>query len=520
MRKLPEIYSVVCFLTLIFYPSVSSAHPLDVTYTTLVPQNDYVDGKTYIHPFELGQLAGANNINIQIKDEFSGLSIVLFQYFRNNFEIFSAGKKLDLLDVQHEQKDLPDILADGIYLFFKIPKQDVYELKVSLFLEFSCTQSNKLILLNEAAKPVPGRPEIIFTQRRQSWILNLQQPNFSADFDDHSDQDKDGLSDHLEFLFGTDATLADTDDDGFSDFEEIYMGWDPHYPKNVEGQRSMYLNQMSRLNSSYKSSPGFSDSARYYQTGEPVVMVPTPKQGASLSSVLNSEPNFLTFPMDHFISRMQHRMGERFLQHQFLLFLVFLFGLIHVFGLNIRRHKLFRPFSNFTIPPISKIIKFVLIHMSDVLGTSIVLLYLLQKFPVADWFDWIQVVCWIGLLAIATFFLLNGLRQLWRRKKGLSGVPASTFPRWNGFFSQLDYLKPYSYRWLTFLFIISLGKIDILLTALALFGLGIFIAFLLFRRFFEQNPHHEYTGIGQIAIVLSHLVLLAMMFSVILPAIF
>jgi len=421
--------------------------------------------------------------------------------------------------VQPEKKPLPEILADGLYLFFKIPRQENYEFKVSLFLEFSCTQSNKMILLNEAARPVPGRPEIIFTKRRQSWILNLSQLDFSADLDDLADADKDGLTDHLEYLFSTDPNLADTDDDGFSDFEEIYMGWNPYYPKNVEGQRSMYLNQMTQLNSSYKSSPGFSDSARFYQTGEPVIRVSAPNSDTSLPDLLDSGMAVITFPVDHFISRIQYRIRGQFAQNEILFIILFLFGLMHVFSFNIRQHKLFTPAADSGLPSLSQILKYVLLHLSDVLATSLILLYLLQKFPAADWFRWFQVTCWFALLGLAIFYLLHGLRQL-RRWEKHHPVSKDKRPEWIKILAQMDFLKPYSYRWFTFLFILSVGKIEILLSALGSFGLGIFIAFLLVRRFVTRHPHREVHSFGQLAAIISHLLLLVMVVSVIIPAIF
>lgn len=519
MRHLAGFSRIVFLLTLFSFPVTGISHPLDVTYTTLVPQADFLDGKIYIHPFELGQLAESNALNIQIEEEFAGFPIILEQYFRNKFEVFSAGKKNELRDVQPEQKPLPEILADGIYLFFKIPRQENYEFKVSLFLEFSCTQSNKMILLNEAAKPAPGRPEIIFTKRRQSWILNPSQPDFSADFDDLADTDKDGLSDHLEYLFSTDASLADTDDDGFSDFEEIYMGWNPYYPKNVEGQRSMYLNQMTQLNSSYKSSPGFSDSARYYQTGEPVIRVPAPNPDSALPNLLDSGMVVMTFPVDHFISRIQYQIREQFNQTEILFTILFLFGLMHVFSFNFRQHQLFNPAADSGLPALSQILKFVLLHLSDVLATSLILLYLMQKFPAADWFRWFQVTCWFGLVGLAIFYLLNGLLQF-RRRENHRHTARETRPEWIKILDQIDFLKPYSYRWFAFLFILSVGRIEILLSSLGIFGLGIFIAFLLVRRFAARHPHREVHSLGQLAAVISHLLLLVMVVSVIIPAIF
>lgn len=507
------------FVFFIFLPNFIYSHPLDITYTTLVPKQNYLLGKTYIHPFELNQLASANRIEIY-EEQYPELPPILFQYFRDNFKVFSDEKQIALNELQLEEKSVSGILADGIYIFFKIPKHKIYKLKVTLFLEYSCTQSNKMILLNKDARPVPGRPEIIFTRNRQTWTLNLEQPDFSADLDNHADADKDGLSNHLEFLFGTDSTKVDTDGDRYTDFEEIYMGWNPLNRRYVKGQRSMYLKQMSQLNSSYKSLPGFSDSALYYKTDEPVVMVATPRQSIALPNVLNSETGFFYPPLEQFIEKIQHRIGDKILRNEILLALVFLYGLIHVFSLDIRKHKLFMSSSEFTIPPVSQILKFVAIHMSDVFGLSIILLYMLQKFPFATWFNWIQVSCWIGLLILAIIYLIDGIRKVARNRATQNHNRTNPDNQWNGIFRKLNYMQPYSHRWLAFMFIVSLGKIEILLSSLGLFSIGVLIAFLLFRRSLQLNPGQEYNGLGYVAQLLNHLMLLVMLFSVVIPAVF
>ena len=59
-----------------------------------------------------------------------------------------------------------------------------------------------------------------------------------------TDQDRDGLSDAKEAIYGTNATKFDTDDDGFSDGEEVRNGFDPTVP----GQAKITDNEILMAN--------------------------------------------------------------------------------------------------------------------------------------------------------------------------------------------------------------------------------------------------------------------------------
>jgi LPXTG-site transpeptidase (sortase) family protein len=56
-----------------------------------------------------------------------------------------------------------------------------------------------------------------------SGTLDLYDPNTR-------DSDGDGLSDGLEYIFGTDPAVKDTDGDGYFDLREIWNGYDPTAP--------------------------------------------------------------------------------------------------------------------------------------------------------------------------------------------------------------------------------------------------------------------------------------------------
>ncbi|MSR84838.1 murein L,D-transpeptidase [Candidatus Uhrbacteria bacterium] len=55
------------------------------------------------------------------------------------------------------------------------------------------------------------------------------------------DSDQDGLSDRLEFLFGSDSAIPDTDGDGYSDGQEVFAGFSPTSTDSVRLPKSIKI---------------------------------------------------------------------------------------------------------------------------------------------------------------------------------------------------------------------------------------------------------------------------------------
>jgi len=241
------------FFALFFTSSFS--HPLDISHTTLTPGPDGLYGETYIHPYELSLLAMKNRMNLH-QSNFHQLSQIVIPYFIKHFKVFAGSQLLKLQNVKADSTDYAEILNDGLYLTFTIPKlsgQPIYHFEITLFITFFSTQTNKLLLLDENGQAKDTYREVYFTRKRTKWTLDLLNPDFSADIDDNRDTDMDGFTDHLEGLYGTNPESKDTDGDGFTDFEEFYMGWDPLNYRASKGQTWKALTQIAKIGNPFSS---------------------------------------------------------------------------------------------------------------------------------------------------------------------------------------------------------------------------------------------------------------------------
>lgn len=92
--------------------------------------------------------------------------------------------------------------------------------------------------------------------------------NTNAATTSYTDTDRDGLSDELEGLYGTDALKEDTDGDGFSDGTETENGYDPsNSAKNARMVDLALVETLAKNNASaliISSGLSTADHARYY----------------------------------------------------------------------------------------------------------------------------------------------------------------------------------------------------------------------------------------------------------------
>ena len=530
------------FLVFIFvyFPLSAGAHPLDISYTTIIPQADTLYGETYIHPYELNLLANSQRINFHDEKDIDQLTDILITYFKKHFQVYANTQPIELIDIHLREKSFAQILTDGIHLNFKIPKVphlQLYELKVTLFITYFSTQINKLLLLDANGEIVPGRPEIYFAKNRQRWEMNLDNPDFSADVDDNQDTDKDGLSDHLEKLFGTDSSLTDSDKDGFTDFEEFYMGWDPLNWRSSKGQKYVYLEQMNALNSAYKNAPGFSDSARYFSSDEPIVIPSENSQNGMVQKKENKQKStgfnsLLDSPVINYLIKCYQQPLTEFsiLNLIFGLGIIFLFGLIHVSTINIEEHGILYRLTdmNQKLSLALRIIAlFSLFHLSDMILGAL-LLAMGQHY--VKWIllnPLLRFLSYLGLVVYIIFYLINGIRnQLLKprivRVKNIDPIhPVSVFGSKDYFQIFLTYLKPASLKWIILLFLVSTGKLAFILAGIACFGFGIFISLISFKinahATYNQNTQ-SYCAQNQFTFLLAGLMMVLLVLSFIFPA--
>lgn len=519
---------------LIFFlqiPKPILSHPLDITYTTLTPKNDGIYGRTYIHPFELGLLIGSQGINENnSKELFSKLD----PYFQKNFQVMDGRKKITLEDIVIEQVDVAKILDDGLYIDFKIPlieKTSVYKIIITLFLSDFATQTNKLLLLDRRGKIVADRPVIYFTKFRKEWELNLNSPDFSYDIDDNIDTDKDGLSNHLEKLYGTDSLKTDTDRDGYSDFDEFYMGWDPVSYRSVKGQQFMYLNQKNAMNSAYKNTEGFSDSARYFGSDEPIVI--TNQQNGSVvvkkqelpERLLTKEvePAILDYWLFRFCSSFIDNEIEENLN--FIFGFLFLLGLLHLTTLDIKSHPwLSSPSSpqrslHQTIP---ENIIFIANHFLDILLAFNLILLSTHIIHWVAWIPSVKIVAGVLLFVFTIIYIVNGFHSAIAKRKLDCGPQSENCsetpnrkPDW--LFHFINNLKPFNLKWIIFLFLISACSLASALQGLAVFALGILTSLIIYRILYSK-ANRIYTILGTFSVFFTGIMMLLIIISILFPA--
>jgi LPXTG-site transpeptidase (sortase) family protein len=95
------------------------------------------------------------------------------------------------------------------------------------------TQSTSMQSLNldtEIAKRLGSTT--VAVENYADWTKRSGLKNADAGLD--ADQDKDGLPNYLEYVYGTNPLKADTDGDGFSDKQEITNGYDPDAPGDAK----------------------------------------------------------------------------------------------------------------------------------------------------------------------------------------------------------------------------------------------------------------------------------------------
>lgn len=533
---------VLAFL-LISSPFYLYPHPLDISYTTLIPKSNGFQGATFIHPYELNLLCTSQEINIHTEKDVELLSEILMPYFKNNFRVFMNKKLIELENLTLEKKDLAEILADGVYLKFFIPRlsgEQTYEFQVTLFNTYFSTQSNKVLLLDSLGKVVPDRPEVHFTPKRQSWILNLKNPDFSADIDDGVDSDKDGLSDHLENLYEMDPHNVDTDRDLFSDYDEYIMGWPPVDSKPCKGQKIMYLYQRDALNSAYNNPLSFSDSARYYSSDEPIVfpfkiskdtvvkkinhVVTTQLTNSSLEQL--SQLCFALIPDLNFDnSDVNSNLMWLFLG------LFFLLGVVHVTRRNIPKHPLLYHLFEFHLKKrklLQIILTYTIIYLADLFLIGI-FIWAISKIIIID--SWLIFLQFAGLIALFLLLIFNLIRSFLKfknlkynlnrkeRPDTLEFSVATTASTTGTILMQT--ITPFSCKWIMVFLLTGTGAFHLFRVSLLVYMTSIILSLIFYTigvRLFYHRVHYYFRTVRIFAIMITGIMTFLLLLAFLFPA--
>ncbi|MCK5737740.1 hypothetical protein KAH55_01110 [bacterium] len=534
-----RIGAIVGIMFLLFSPfneQPLQAHPLDISYTTLVPKAGGLEATLYLHSYEVSLIAQAGGVYLHKAENFSRLPDIIKPYVCKHFQVSKNGQALELQKMQLQDKSLAEIVEDGIFLKFFIPPAQKYHFRITLFVTDFQTQVNKVLLLAEGGRPRDDIAEIVFTRYRTEWVLNMTAPDFSADIDDGTDQDRDGLTDHWEQLLGTNPEKTDSDLDGFSDYDEFSMGWPPNSRYQVKGQRRMYLFQIDAINSEYRIPPCFSDSSRYYTSDEPIVFSDSTDSAEIVVKKDLPKMQPLELPMNDFWLKLARKIDANSypvveqLPAKVVVLLCLLIGLLWSLTKGLRFQKILQ---NQLLPEVSWLqavrinTAFVLAHLSDVL-LGLLLWHIL--FSLISWNGWLEIAMLIGfggLILVFVFYAVVRLVCMFRHiqahrfllEKPIRHVNAT---RLNTLRFWRNSLRFFSLRWVVVFFILVLGRIDLLFSGVFGYAVGVW-TMLMIAKFFSQRNLKPVTfsrTVRLLAVWGQRLILLVLFVRLILPVFF
>jgi len=471
------------------------SHPLDVSLTVLQIQPGGLRGTTYIHPYELTLLAKSHNLSLEESDT-ETLRQVVFNYFNEHFRIVGRRGLVAKTDPSFSNSKVYEILADGLYLNYWIPlprEQYPISFQVDLFVEYSNTQTNKVVFFNQEGELYPDSEEVIFTSKRHQWSFDLNRPDFSSEVDDLTDMDGDGLTDRFEVLYGLQISNPDTDADGYSDLIEITYGWDPFDANPSPGQSREVLEEpvfgeasvpREQKQESTVSSPVVSTTS---PETDPASHLSVPPRDADYSNLIKQyNVSDKAIPNSRFLQRTMVRMASAATNKLdlgallSLCFAVFALGFLHASlpghgnailasYLTVHNRK-FRHALGF-------IGTFTLTHLMYVSILAVALTAFSASFSSARVTQILKLVGGSGLLVISVYLIFRGVKNIRNpRRQHQHTHQDEQQPKTRGaaVMGFLAGLVPCTYGWALLMMILSLGRFAMIPFVLLPFALGIF----------------------------------------------
>lgn len=217
-----------------FSSAPASAHPLDVSATSMTAEGDSVVATTAVHPSEVERILGKRGVpmrSITFGDYYSKQDFV-FDYLRETVKVSNNGKPCEIGGFSTREMAVDEIFSEGFPVSYSfscgdgIKKLDV---SVRIFDELPL-QTNRLTLMGRDGSTLAYK------------VLTPVLPDFSYDLASGAlakgvDSDSDGLSDEEERAYRTDAKNPDTDGDFYTDGEEVMWGWNPLSKALSPGQK-------------------------------------------------------------------------------------------------------------------------------------------------------------------------------------------------------------------------------------------------------------------------------------------
>ena len=219
----------LCFIFIIslLLPSLSFAHPLDISSSTYTIQGNHVDATTYFHTYEADRLLRENKINLDTSEDYYKNSQVFENYIRERAQVQNGGEICQISDIKLIRKEMYEIISEGLGAEYRFTcTQNIQNITISLgfFIEYEL-QTNRLRLYNlnngaDTTAPIAYK------------VLNPLVKTYTHDLGNSvvqklADTDGDNIPDEEEKIYRTDPNAIDTDGDFYTDYEEVTMGWNP-----------------------------------------------------------------------------------------------------------------------------------------------------------------------------------------------------------------------------------------------------------------------------------------------------
>lgn len=211
-----------------------SAHPLDVSATSMTIEGNSVVATTALHPSEVERILGKRGVpmrSVTFGDYYSKQDYV-FDYLRETVKVSNTGKPCEIGGFSTREMAVDEIFSEGFPVSYSFSCADTVrnmDVSIRIFDELPL-QTNRLTLLGAGGSTLAYK------------VLTPVLPDFSYDFASGTpakgiDSDNDGLSDEEERAYRTDVSVPDTDGDFYTDGEEVMWGWNPLSKDLSPGQK-------------------------------------------------------------------------------------------------------------------------------------------------------------------------------------------------------------------------------------------------------------------------------------------
>jgi len=230
IKRLKKYFLLVSILFSLCVPILSTAHPIDISSTTLSYHTNIINATSYIHSFEIFWLLWQQWVKADGVEYFYTEQDRIKEYIRDNISITNNDEICVLWNILIPEKEPYKIISEWLelnYSFTCEQQLDQVSIAIAFFLDFPL-QTNRLTLYNLWRWLQNIQPIAYKVLNNKVTFVEYDVPNL--DSYETVDTDWDWLSDEDEKTYKSDPLVRDTDNDGYSDYEEVYNSRDPVNP--------------------------------------------------------------------------------------------------------------------------------------------------------------------------------------------------------------------------------------------------------------------------------------------------